>query len=229
MSRRALLIASGLVAIAVAVPVLIGPRRAAAQPVNRNDAMRTYLSDCAVCHGADGHGTSIGPTLAGVGVASIDYELTTGRMPLVQSPARNPNTGVLQPLPAQQLPDPQAKTERHEPAYPPDLIAALDDYVGTLSTGGRAIPAVEPNAGDVPLVGELFRLQCAACHAWAGDGGALLHREAPALHESTDTQIAEAIRIGPQTMPAFGRAALSTRELNDVVAYVRYLRDPEDR
>src|SRR6185295_16572296 len=98
--------------------------------------------------------------------------------------------------------------------------------VDTLGPGGPDIPVVDPAAGNLAEGGDLFRLQCAACHAWAGDGGALLHREAPALHDSTARQIAEAVRIGPSTMPAFGTAALSPKELNDLVSYVRYLRHP---
>ena len=42
-------------------------------------------------------------------------------------------------------------------------------------------------------------------------------------------QIAEAVRVGPGTMPAFGAAALTDPQLDDVVAYVRYLDRPKDR
>src|SRR5256885_7093682 len=41
-----------------------------------------YLRDCAVCHGASATGTALGPTLAGVGHAGIEYYVSTGRMPL---------------------------------------------------------------------------------------------------------------------------------------------------
>ncbi|MDQ1396739.1 MAG: ubiquinol-cytochrome c reductase cytochrome c subunit, partial [Acidimicrobiaceae bacterium] len=123
----------------------------------------------------------------------------------------------------------QAKTERHQPAYPPEMITALDAYAGELAAGGPDIPTIDLAAADLPSGGELFRLQCAACHAWAGDGGALLHREAPALHAATPTQIGEAIRVGPGTMPGFGFAAISEQDLNSVVAYVRYLDHPKDR
>jgi ubiquinol-cytochrome c reductase cytochrome c subunit len=77
--------------------------------------------------------------------------------------------------------------------------------------------------------GEVFRLQCAACHAWAADGGALLHREAPQLHDDTATQIGEAVRVGPGLMPAFGQAAIDDRQLDQLASYVRYLAHPEDR
>jgi ubiquinol-cytochrome c reductase cytochrome c subunit len=72
-------------------------------------------------------------------------------------------------------------------------------------------------------------LQCAACHAWSGDGGALLQREAPSIHPASALEIAEAVRAGPGNMPAFGRAALDDRQLQSLVRYVRYLDHPDDR
>ena len=118
---------------------------------------------------------------------------------------------------------------RHRPRYSRAVIDALVDYVASFGAGGPGIPPVDLRAANLAEGGELFRAQCAACHAWAGDGGALLHREAPALHRATATQIAEAVRVGPGLMPAFGTAAVSDRQLDSVVAYVRYLDHPKDR
>lgn len=193
------------------------------------DARQVYLSDCGVCHGADGRGTERGPTLAGVGRASLDYELSSGRMPLVGVGRADDRPGTpLQPLPNKAASDPEMLPRRHTPAYPPEAIRQLVDYAWTLTGGaGPDIPRV--GEGDVAEGGELFRLQCAACHAWAGDGGALVHFQSPALHEATEVQIAEAVRTGPGQMPAFGDAALTDEQLSGVVAYVRYLDDPEDR
>jgi ubiquinol-cytochrome c reductase cytochrome c subunit len=56
----------------------------------------------------------------------------------------------------------------------------------------------------------------------------LLNREAPPLHRATTKQVAEAIRVGPGAMPAFGTAALTNQDVDDVVAYVRYLDAPRD-
>lgn len=170
-----------------------------------------WIADCAVCHGDEGKGTQGFPSLRGVGKAAIDYELTTGRMPL--PPTAGPNT----------------KTHRHKPAYDEQTITRLVEYVSTLTGGGPAIPVVTTRGADVAEGGEQFRLQCAACHAWGGDGGALVHREAPALHRATPVQVAEAVRVGPGTMPAFGQAALDDHQLSSVVAYVRYLAKPRDR
>jgi ubiquinol-cytochrome c reductase cytochrome c subunit len=201
--------------------VLIGPWRPSvgAAPPQANDepaspaeVERTYLADCAICHGSDGRGTNRGPTLVGVGRASLDYYLTTGRMPLPP------------------LADIGTAPERRPPAYRGALIDALVEYTHDLTGGGGPdIPRLLTRAANVARGGELYRLQCAACHAWAGDGGALLDRTAPSLHPATSRQTAEAIRAGPGLMPAFGRAALNDRDLAAVVAYVDYLDDPEDR
>jgi len=195
-----------------------------------HDPAFVYRRDCAVCHGADGHGTNRGPSLAGVGAASVDYWVSTGRMPLVDVAARDPRSRDLRPVPGVQLFDPDAKTHRRAPAYDRATADALVTYVTDLvARGGPPIPRVDRGGASVAQGGSVFRLQCAACHAWAGDGGALLHREAPALHEATATQIAQAVRVGPGAMPAFGTAALTDGQLADLVAYVRYLDHPKDR
>jgi len=211
---------------------LLLPSRATSRTNGQPDTTEhIYLRDCAVCHGADGRGTNAGPTLFHVGRASLDYWLSTGRMPLYANTPRVPGPRrVERPLPGQQLADPNATPRRQRPAYPQPVIDALINYVYDLTGGdGLGIPPLHPASANLADGGELFRQQCAACHAWAGDGGALLHREAPSLHDGTTMQIAEAIRIGPGAMPAFGGAALTDAQLNDLVAYVRYLDNPEDR
>jgi len=229
-SRSAGLLRVGL-PVVVAGAAWLGWRPAGAAepaPPRPFDARQTWLSDCAVCHGSDGRGTSRGPTLAGVGRSSVDYWLTTGRMPLIAEAGRGALPQGGRPATATQLGDPTAADKRHVPSYSPDEIAKLEDYVASLGGGGPDVPVLAGTA-SVASGGEVFRLQCAACHAWAGDGGALLHVEAPNLHRSTPKQVAEAIRVGPGSMPAFGTAALSDQQLADVVAYVRYIDAPDDR
>ncbi|MBV8949420.1 MAG: c-type cytochrome [Actinobacteria bacterium] len=205
-------------ALAAALVPLFTTGAGAAEPSSRRpgrpaqnviDAKPIFLRDCAICHGNDARGTPNGPDLRGFGQASIDYELSTGRMP---------------------LPSPDAKVVRRAPRYPPDVRDALVTYVFDLAGGGGPdIPVVDLHHADLAQGGELFRLNCAACHAWAGRGGALLAREAPSTHPATPIQTAEAIRVGPGMMPAFGQAALSQKQLADVVAYVQYIRHPENR
>ncbi len=195
-----------VVAIAVAAGATVG-RRVAAASGPAPDAQTVFLRDCATCHGADAMGTSRGPSLAGWGRAGVDYVLTTGRMPLAS---------------------PTAEVVRRPPAYAPPTIAALEDYISHLVPGGPDVPEIDAAAGDLADGGEVFRAQCAACHQWAGEGGALLDREAPALGAATPVQVAEAVRIGPGAMPVFGQTALDDSQLADVVRYVRYLDRPDD-
>ena len=64
---------------AAAVVFLTSSSMAAGAPT---DAAHIYLRDCASCHGAEARGTEDGPSLQGAGAGLVDYELTTGRMPL---------------------------------------------------------------------------------------------------------------------------------------------------
>jgi ubiquinol-cytochrome c reductase cytochrome c subunit len=164
------------------------------------------LRDCAICHGARGTGTKDGPDLRNVGPALVDYELTTGRMP---------------------LPRPGAEVVRRPPKYDATTIAALVQYVASIAPGGPPVPAVDVAAADLAQGGTDFRLECAACHQAAGQGGTLRYGEAPSLHVSTPVQVAEAIITGPGTMPKFG--AFDASEIDGIAAYVQYLHHPVDR
>jgi ubiquinol-cytochrome c reductase cytochrome c subunit len=170
------------------------------------DPAQIYRRDCATCHGGDAHGTARAPTLEGAGRAGVYYWVSTGRMP---------------------LPDLDTEIARRPPRYSPAVIAKLVDYVtGLAGGGGPDIPRVEP--GDVSEGLHVFGLECAACHAWSGRGSIIFNGDAPSVLPATPTQIASAVRIGPGTMPAFGPAALTDTQLDNVVAYVRELRHPKD-
>jgi ubiquinol-cytochrome c reductase cytochrome c subunit len=172
------------------------------------DGQKLYQRDCAYCHGTSGQGTERGQSLAGIGLAEVDYTVSTGRMP-------------------KRTPDEQRR--RHKPLYNREQLDALLAYVSPFVAGGPAIPAVDPGAGNLAEGGELFRAQCASCHQWAGEGGGLLGRNAPSLHDSTPQQLGDAVRTGPATMPAFSAATISAHDLDSIAAYVAYLRHPKDR
>jgi ubiquinol-cytochrome c reductase cytochrome c subunit len=199
-------------AVGAVVLFVVHPAAADQQTFTRHPSSsieRVFLSDCAVCHGAQGQGTANGPSLQGVGAAAIDYWVSTGRMPL-------------------SLHHHGPRIDRKPPKYTPGEIDALVAYVAHLTGGGLPIPDVSAN-GNAAAGGVLYRLNCAACHSWAGTGGALQNREAPNLFSATPTQIAEAVRTGPDAMPSFGKAALNDNQLDDVIAYVRTLDHPDDR
>lgn len=170
---------------------------------------RYYAEYCSACHGAGAQGTSRAPSLQGVGMAEVDFQLTTGRMPRRDDSERLPPYTAILPGP---------------------VIRALDQYVTAIAAhGGPGIPAVDPSAGDVAHGGELFRENCAACHSELGQGGELVDRSIPSITEATPTQAAEAIRAGAVQMPKFGTAAVSRSGLNDIVAYMQYLKHPADK
>jgi ubiquinol-cytochrome c reductase cytochrome c subunit len=174
-----------------------------------------YLRDCAWCHGSQGEGTSYGPTLIGVGAASADFMLRTGRMP---------------------IPRPEEQPGRAEVPYTDRQIDQLVSFVDSLGEGeGPAIPAVDPSAGDIVEGATLYQEHCAACHGALGSGGALTNGLiAPALRQSTPVEVAEAIRLGGAgflsgNMPRFGPDTLTDEQIDSITRYVQYLREPDDR
>ena len=162
-----------------------------------------YITGCSSCHGIDGKGTNRGPTLERSGAASAYYYLSTGRMPLAS--------------------DDQPK--RKDPAYTPEQIDLLTEYVATLGEG-PPVPEADPSHGDLAEGGVLFRANCAGCHSAAGIGGALTYGGyAPPLGSSEPKQVAAAIRVGPGNMPVFGPEVLDDEEVAGIVRYVGFLRN----
>jgi ubiquinol-cytochrome c reductase cytochrome c subunit len=163
-----------------------------------------FEASCTTCHGIDGAGTNLAPTLRGVGAAAIDFYLSTGRMPLA---------------------DPTAQPKRHAPAFSQDQIAAIVAYVRTLGSGGPDIPSVNTASGDLPLGGQLFLQNCAACHGASAVGDSIGGGQiAPPLNEATDVQIGEAIRIGPGSMPEFGERTLTSTDVDALARYLVWIR-----
>jgi ubiquinol-cytochrome c reductase cytochrome c subunit len=161
-----------------------------------------YEASCATCHASDGRGTGFGPSLEGVGAASVDFQLRTGRMPLS---------------------DVNAPTKRKPPAFGEEEIEDLVAYVDSLAPGGPAIPTVEPANANLADGAQLFLSNCAACHGASGNGGAVGGNAfAPSLSAAEPVEIAEATITGPGEMPRFN---LSEADRNDIVRYVSYLEE----
>ena len=163
---------------------------------------------CSSCHGSQANGVapngqaSIGPNLQGVGAATVDFWITTGRMPAVNVKA--------------------IEAERKPPVLTNAQALQVAAYINSLDPAVPAVPTPHLNAADVSDGADLFSLNCAACHTITGAGDALAFgTNAPTLHNKrvTPQQIVEAIRIGPANMPRFS-GNLSDAQVRDVVAYV---------
>ena len=160
--------------------------------------------NCSSCHGVDASGTDRAPNLQGLGPATVDFWVSTGRMPLAVSTAQ----------PVQKPPRFNRKQTLQIVAFVSSLAPTAPDYPS-------GIPQVDLSAGNLVNGNSLFVLNCAGCHTITGAGDALANGfYAPSLHRIYPRQIAEAIRTGPTQMPHFGPGTLSDQQVTDIVKYV---------
>lgn len=208
-------------AYAVLSPAQADEETASQSTVDQGRAL--FLVGCASCHGKNGEGittqrgTQLGPPLAGVGAAAVDFQVSTGRMPLARPGVQAPRKDVL---------------------YSPEEIEALAAYVASLGPG-PSIPdqeaydplAIPEDEREEAIVrgGEFFRTNCTACHNFAGSGGALPGgKYAPTLMGVEDKHIYEAMLTGPQQMPVFSDKVLKPEEKREVIAYLKSLEENPD-
>lgn len=206
--RRLALLALVAAAAAAGVVLLI-PQGGSAQDGGLVDQGRQlFVEGCSSCHGFDAEGVDgVGPSLRDVGAQAADFYLSTGRMPLKEKTGEEPLRG--------------------KPAYPPDQIRALVAYVGSL--GGPEIPTPNPAQGNVQAGLRAYTSFCAGCHQIVGAGGVVTGAIPPPLKDATPIQIAEAVRIGPYVMPAFGEQTIDDESLDSIIRYIQLTNDPEDR
>ena len=101
----------GYAAATAAVATETAPAYSAAQV---DAGKKLFLSNCASCHGKNAEGTKNAPSLIGVGAASVDFQVATGRMPMA---------------------DMSQQAMRKEPVYTPEQVNALAMYVASLAPG----------------------------------------------------------------------------------------------
>lgn len=203
-----LVVAGGL--YSVAAPRSADADTADAQTIEAGRQL--FLVGCASCHGKNGQGiltkkgANYGPSLIGVGAASADFQVGTGRMPMANS--------------SQQAP-------KKDPVYDAEETAQLAAYVASLGPG-PAIPegdALDLAKADVTRGGEFFRTNCTACHNSVGAGGALPSgKYAPSLDGVSPRHTYEAMVTGPQQMPVFNDAVITPEDKRDIIAYVKSVR-----
>jgi len=187
-------------------PKTAGATAVAAETVDAGHKL--FLANCATCHGVNAQGTKDGPSLIGVGAAGVDFQVSSGRMPMLSPNVQAPRTEPIK--------------------YSEEEVAAMAGYVASLAPG-PAIPGekyTNGSIGDAAKGGEIYRVNCAMCHNYAGSGGALTRgKYAPSLTASdvTGQRIYEAMLTGPQSMPVFNDMNVSPQEKADVIAFIDHL------
>ncbi|MEU5953412.1 cytochrome bc1 complex diheme cytochrome c subunit [Streptomyces sp. NPDC054871] len=173
-----------------------------AQSLAIDEGKKLYSVGCSSCHGTGGQGSSDGPSLVGVGAAAVDFQVSTGRMPLQQ---------------------PGAQAPKKKAIYNQAQIDQLAAYIASLGAG-PTIPTEKqysPDGADIAKGGELFRTNCAQCHNFTGEGGALTKGKfAPSLEDVSPKHIYEAMQTGPQNMPSFPDTIMPEKNKKDIIAYL---------
>ena len=186
------------------------PQTAQAQddPAQVRLGEQLYNNTCITCHGKNLDGVEDrGPSLIGVGEAAVYFQVSSGRMPMARQ---------------------EAQAQRKPAKFTPEEVDAIGAFIQTRG-GGPQTPEERGEAlrGDDPARGgELFRLNCAACHNFTGRGGALSSGKfAPALDGVTEEQLYTAMLTGPQNMPKFSDRQLTPEEKEDIIAYIKSVTD----
>ncbi|MFJ6284527.1 c-type cytochrome [Pseudarthrobacter oxydans] len=198
-----LLITGGLYAVATTV----NEAKASTTSYSADDVEeggKLFAANCATCHGMGASGSEAGPSLVGVGAASVDFQVGTGRMPM-------------------QMNGPQAMKKPVQ--FNDEQTKQLAAYVASLGAG-PAIPeeGLLDEAGDAAAGGELFRVNCAMCHNAAAAGGALTRGKfAPALADVSGKHIYEAMVTGPQNMPVFSDSNITPEDKRDIITFLKQI------
>jgi len=182
----------------------------AADPVEIRKGRQHYEQGCMTCHGQNLQGVQDrGPSLLGVGEAAVYFQVITGRMPVARQ---------------------EAQAERKQPKYDEAQTLQLAAYVQSVG-GGPELPTGDLRGDDSNLAegGELFRLNCASCHNFAGRGGALsAGKYAPSLDPSTDKVMWAAMLSGPQNMPVFSDNQITEEQKQAITNYIQTLNEERD-
>jgi ubiquinol-cytochrome c reductase cytochrome c subunit len=164
---------------------------------------KLFMANCATCHGMNLQGSTSGPSLIGVGAAAVDFQVGTGRMPLVENA-------------------PQAPAKA--PIFSDSEVKQLAAFVASAAPGPGLPPSKRLTlTGNATRGADLFRTNCAMCHNIAGAGGALTQgKYAPPLRDVSPAHIYEAMLTGPQNMPVFNDNNITPQEKQDIITALKY-------
>ena len=166
-----------------------------------DEGEKLFAANCASCHGMNAQGSDVAPSLIGVGAASVDFQVGTGRMPMAAQ-------------------GPQA--EEKPVQFNQEQIDQMAAWVASLAPG-PAVPDEDllQADGDATNGAELFRINCAMCHNVAGAGGALTEGKwAPSVQDVSGKHIYEAMVTGPSNMPVFNDLNLTPEDKRDIITYL---------
>ena len=197
-----------LLAIGATFSVASATTSAETKTVDRSvlieEGRQIFLKGCSSCHGLNAEGGQIAPSLIGVGAASVDFQVGTGRMPMA---------------------DMSTQAMRKPPVYNAEQTAQLAAYVASLAPGPDVPNDSQLNYerdGNTAQGGELFRNNCAMCHNFAGQGGALTQgKYAPTLMGVDPKYIYEAMITGPQSMPVFSDKTITPAEKISIIKWIK--------
>ena len=167
-----------------------------------------YETSCITCHGVNLQGVNgRGATLIGVGSASVEFQVSTGRMPAVAQ---------------------GAETDRKDIKFTEAQIQQLAAYVQSVG-GGPQIPDGSLRDPDIASGGSLYRLNCASCHGTTFGGAPLsAGKVAPGLKDATDRQIWGAMITGPESMPIFSNNQITEQQKRQIISYIQTLKASAD-
>jgi ubiquinol-cytochrome c reductase cytochrome c subunit len=174
-----------------------------------------YDTSCISCHGRNAEGVEgRGPSLIGVGSASVEFQVGTGRMPMTRQ---------------------EGQAEEKKPQFDKAQTKQIGQYIQELG-GGPQIPqgdlteSLAENPEALAKGGSLFRVNCTSCHGFGAGGGALSSGKfAPSLNDATEQEIYAAMLTGPQNMPVFGDNELTPDQKREIITYIKMqLQDEKD-
>jgi ubiquinol-cytochrome c reductase cytochrome c subunit len=170
-----------------------------------------YAQQCAQCHASDGSGAIVpetdrrAPALVDrpeMTAAYVDLVIRTGRMPPAADPFDNQPRDI---------------------AFDEEQRNAIVAY--TVEQFGLTNDIPEVPEGDAGRGQSVYATNCAACHGATGAGGVAGGGAwTPEVARYDAVTLAEAIRVGPFQMPAFGEDQITDRQVGDVAAFMEEVR-----
>lgn len=197
---------------------------------------------CASCHGQDGSGSPTGPDLREAGSASVNFQVSTGRMPSMDPDNQMPRRAMV--MSEEELAnliayydaeirdgEAGADVPYEVPGKEPQREDFEDEgsYEAALETYEAEYDSYIEGAEDTDMGMKLYLTNCAHCHSWSGGGGALTDgRWAPEIHDATPREIYEAMVSGPGAMPMFSDGVIEPEEKQELISYVKTLQAEPD-